>query len=111
MSGLVANLKATRPTGFRVDVDIEIRPGTTVALLGPNGAGKSTIVEVLAGLLAIEEGSVVLDDRTLDSPSDDHLVPPEDRKVGVVFQDYLLFPHMTVLENVAFGLRNKGSSK
>jgi molybdate transport system ATP-binding protein len=111
VSGLVADLRATRPTGFHVELQIEIQPGTTVALLGPNGAGKSTIVEVLAGLLAIDEGSVRLGGRVFDSPLDDVFVPPENRQVGVVFQDYLLFPNMTVLENVAFGLRAKTSSK
>jgi len=111
VSGLVVNIKATRPTGFVIDVDIEIPAGTTVALLGPNGAGKSTVVEVIAGLLPIDEGSVQFGDRLLDRPADDIFVPAEDRKTGVVFQDYLLFPHMTVLDNVAFGLQGRGSSK
>ena len=111
MSGLVANLKASRQGGFAVDVEIEIRPGETAALLGPNGAGKSTLVEVLSGLMAIDEGNIRLDDLLLDSPADGLFVPPEDRKIGVVFQDYLLFPHMTVLDNVSFGLRAKTESK
>lgn len=111
MSGLVADVKATRPTGFQVDLQIEIQPGTTVALLGPNGAGKSTVVEILAGLLAIDEGRIRLDNLVLDSPADDIFVAPEDRRLGVVFQDYLLFPTMTVLDNVAFGLRSKGRSR
>ena len=111
MSGLVAKLVASRASGFVVEVDIEIPPGATVALLGPNGAGKSTLVEVLAGLLPIVEGSIWLGDLVLDSPADDRFVPPADRKLGVVFQDYLLFPHMTALDNVSFGLRAKSETK
>jgi molybdate transport system ATP-binding protein len=111
MSGLVAKLVASRASGFVVEVDIEIPPGATVALLGPNGAGKSTLVEALAGLLPIVEGSIRLGGLVLDSPADDRFVPPEDRKLGVVFQDYLLFPHMTALDNVSFGLRAKSETK
>ena len=111
MSGLVAKLVASRASGFVVEVDIEIPSGATVALLGPNGAGKSTLVEVLAGLLPIVEGSIRLGDLVLDSPADDRFVPPADRKLGVVFQDYLLFPHMTALDNVSFGLRAKSETK
>jgi molybdate transport system ATP-binding protein len=75
--------------------------GRTLALLGPNGAGKSTAVAALAGLLPTT-GSVRLGGRDLTR------LPPERRRVGVVFQDYLLFPHLTVLENVAFGPRASG---
>ena len=86
-------------------------PAKRAALLGPNGAGKSTLVEVLSGLMAIDEGNIRLDDLLLDSPADGLFVPPEDRKIGVVFQDYLLFPYMTVLDNVSFGLRAKPELK
>jgi len=111
MSGLVAKLVASRPSGFEVEVEIAIPRGTTVALLGPNGAGKSTLVEVLAGLMAIDKGNIQLGDVVLDSPSDDLFVQPANRKVGVVFQDYLLFPHMTALGNVSFGLAAKTETK
>lgn len=107
MSGLVAHLSVARSEDFRLDVSLEIDPGTTAALLGPNGAGKSTAVAALAGLLAIDEGRVELDGVVLDDPAEGVFVPAEERQVGVVFQDYLLFPHMTVLENIAFGPRSR----
>ncbi len=76
-------------------------------MLGPNGAGKTTILGVLAGHHAIDSGSVTLDGRTLDEPPD-VFVPPEHRHMGIVHQDYLLFPHLTALDNVAFGPRVAG---
>jgi len=78
------------------------------ALLGPNGAGKTTILRALAGLVPLAEGRVVLDGRVLEDPARRLRVPPERRPVGMVFQDYLLFPHLSALENVAFGLRARG---
>lgn len=96
--------------GFELDAELVIKPGQTVSLLGPNGAGKSTMVAALAGLAAIDDGRVELDGRVLDDPADDVLVPPRERGMGVVFQGGLLFPNMTVLDNVAFGLRSRGSS-
>ena len=85
----------------RVELELAVAPGRTLALLGPNGAGKSSTLQALAGLVDYE-GTVRIDDRTLDG------VEPEHRRVGYVFQEYLLFPHLTVLENVAFGPRAQG---
>jgi molybdate transport system ATP-binding protein len=107
MSGLVAAFLVERG-GFRLEVALDVAPGETVALLGPNGAGKSTVVDTLAGLVAIDGGSIALDGRPLDDPATGAWVPAERRGIGVVFQGGLLFEHLTVLENVAFGLRSRG---
>ena len=98
----------SRGDSFRIHLNLSIPAGNTVALLGPNGAGKSTAVSAIAGLLPIDSGSISLSGITLDDPAANVLVPPEARRIGVVFQDYLLFPHMTVIDNVAFGLRSRG---
>jgi len=96
---------------LELDVEFDVAPGRVVGLLGPNGAGKTTLLRVLAGLLAPDEGRVVLDDVVLDDTSRGIHVPPEARPVGVVFQHYVLFPHLSALENVAFGLRSRGIPK
>ena len=90
---------------FRLDVDLSVKGGETVAVLGPNGSGKTTLFRCLAGLLPIDAGRIELDGEPLDDPNTDVFVRPEQRPVAVVFQDYLLFPNLTALENVAFGLR------
>ena len=96
---------------FAMDVELEAKPGEVVAILGPNGAGKSTLLRCLAGLLPIDAGSIVLDDAALDQPDADVFVPPERRPVAVVFQNYLLFHNLSALENVAFGLRARGTPR
>lgn len=106
--GLSATIGVRLSASFRVDVEVEAAPGSTVALLGPNGAGKSTVVAAVAGLLPLESGRIELDGRVLDDPGAATFVPPEERGIGVVFQDYLLFDHLTVAENVAFGPRSAG---
>ncbi|WIM96968.1 ABC transporter ATP-binding protein [Actinoplanes oblitus] len=87
---------------FQLDIAVSIGPGETVALLGPNGAGKTTALRALAGLTPLSGGHVRLDGRDLSA------TPPEHRRVGVVFQDYLLFPHLSARDNVAFGPRRQG---
>jgi len=94
-----------------LDVEIAIKPGEVLAIIGPNGSGKTTLLRALAGLIPIDRGRIAIDDRVLDDPDANLFVPAHDRPVGVVFQDYLLFAHLTVLENVAFGLRARGMSK
>jgi molybdate transport system ATP-binding protein len=96
---------------FRLDVDLTTKSGETVAVLGPNGSGKSTLFRCLAGLLPIDGGRIELDGEPLDDRASDVFVRPESRPVAVVFQDYLLFPNLTALENVAFGLRARGTAK
>ncbi len=96
---------------FQLDVELSASDGETIAVLGPNGAGKSTLFHCLDGLLPIDEGRITLDGVPLDAPATDTYVPPERRPVAVVFQDYLLFPNLTALENVAFGLRARGVAK
>ncbi|MGH9027514.1 MAG: sulfate/molybdate ABC transporter ATP-binding protein [Acidimicrobiia bacterium] len=91
-----------------LEVSLTLSSDETVVLLGPNGAGKTTALRTLAGLIALDAGWIVLDEETLDDPAGGVFVAAERRPVGVVFQDYLLFPHMSALENVAFGLRARG---
>ena len=92
-------------------VELRVMPGEVLAILGPNGAGKSTVIRALAGLVALDDGRITLDGEVLDDPAHGVFVPAEQRSIGVVFQDYLLFSHLSVLENVAFGLRASGSTK
>jgi molybdate transport system ATP-binding protein len=106
----------------RLSLDIRVRRGTftleahidvgaeTVAIVGPNGAGKSTVLRCVAGLTPPDTGRIVLGDRVLDDVERGIRTPVEQRNLGVVFQDYLLFPHRTALDNVAFGLRARGRS-
>jgi molybdate transport system ATP-binding protein len=101
---LDAHLRVERP-GFTLDIELTAADGEVVALLGPNGAGKSTALRALAGLRPLNGGHIVLDERRLDDPATRAFTPPEHRRIGVVFQDYLLFPHLSALENVAFGPR------
>jgi len=110
VSGLAAHVIATHG-GFQLDVDVEAAPGEVLGILGPNGAGKTTLLRVLSGLTPLSEGRVELSGRVLDDPTADVFVPPERRPVGVVFQDYLLFPHLSVLENVAFSARARSVPK
>ncbi len=96
---------------FELDIEIEAQNGEVVALVGPNGAGKTTALRCLAGLLPIDTGRIALDGAVLDDPVTDVFVSSEQRPVAVVFQEYLLFPNLTALENVAFGLRARGMGK
>ncbi len=89
-------------------VELTARAGETVAVLGPNGAGKTTLLRALAGLAVLSGGRVVLDDVVLDDLTEGVHVPTEQRSVGFVFQDNALFPHLSALDNVAFGLRLGG---
>jgi molybdate transport system ATP-binding protein len=95
--------------GFRLEVELDVERGETVALLGPNGAGKSTVLRAIAGLTPLARGRIGLDATAWDTA--DVFVPPADRSVGAVFQSYRLFEHLDARENVAFGLRARGVSR
>ena len=110
-----------------VELSLTVGPGETVAIMGPNGAGKSSVVQMLAGLLKPDSGRASLEGRTLFRLSPGHAtdqdtgngsgsgssawLPPHDRGVGVLAQEPLLFPHLTVLDNVAFGPRSRGARR
>ena len=96
---------------FELDVDLKVEPGEVVAVLGPNGAGKTSILRGLAGLLPLDVGRVALDGVVLEEPVASVFVPSERRPIGMVFQDYLLFPHLTAVDNIAFGLRSRGTPR
>jgi putative spermidine/putrescine transport system ATP-binding protein len=85
-------------------VDLEIEPGEFVTLLGPSGSGKTTLLNVVAGFVAPDAGDVLLDQRSVIG------MPPYKRGLGMVFQNYALFPHMTVFDNIAFPLRMRGTA-
>ena len=93
------------------NVSLEIRSGSFTTLLGSSGSGKTTLLRMIAGLETPGEGEIWLDDRCVFSSDGKINVPPEKRGLGFVFQDFALWPHMTVFENVAFGLRVRGEKK
>ncbi len=90
---------------FVLDVSLRVGDGEVLALVGPNGAGKTTALFAVAGLVPLERGRVALGSTVLEDCGASIWLPPEARAIGFVFQDARLFPHQTVLENVAFGLR------
>jgi molybdate transport system ATP-binding protein len=94
-----------------LDMELTIDEGEVVALLGPNGAGKTTLLRAVAGLVPFNSGRVTLDGKVLEDTATGLYVPTERRPIGFVFQDYLLFPHLSVLDNVGFGLRSRGMSR
>jgi molybdate transport system ATP-binding protein len=94
-----------------LDVDLRIGASETVAIVGPNGAGKSTLLAVIAGLLRIDRGTVALDGQILDGGPEVPFVLPEDRRCGVLFQELLLLPWLTARDNVAYGLRCRGTPR
>jgi len=90
---------------FPLEIGFDVRPAETLVIIGPSGCGKTTTLNIIAGLLAPDEGTIVLGDRVLCNTECGPCLPTEKRNVGYVFQDFALFPHMSVLENVAYGLR------
>lgn len=106
-SGLECTV-AVRLGRLDLDIALHVAPGELVALVGPNGAGKSTLMRAIAGLQPIDRGRIMLDGDVLDDPQAGRLVAPNQRLIGIVFQDRFLFDHMSVVENVAFGLRSRG---
>ncbi len=113
---------ATPSTGLTVEAEVRrgpftlgaslgAAPGEVVAVLGPNGSGKSTLLGALAGLVPLSAGSITLDGEVLDDTTDGRFVEAAHRPVGFVFQDYRLFPHLSVLDNVAFSPHVRGMSR
>lgn len=100
---------AARIADRDLDVRIEVAPGEVLAVLGPNGAGKSSLLQVIAGLIVPDEGHVRLGDRTLTETAKGIALPPHRRGISLLAQDPLLFPHLSVRDNVAFGPRSRGA--
>ena len=96
---------------FQLEADLSAAPGEVLGVLGPNGAGKTTLLRALSGLDALTSGSIRLGDLTLDDAATDTFVPAERRPVGLVFQNYRLFPHLDVRDNVAYAPRVQGAGR
>src|SRR5690554_204429 len=91
------------------DVSFSLEEGDIGCLLGPSGCGKTTLLRSIAGFEPVRRGSIEINNRLVSSPA--QLIPPEKRDVGMVFQDFALFPHLTVAENISFGIRKESSSE
>ncbi|MGO8752955.1 MAG: molybdenum ABC transporter ATP-binding protein [Thermoguttaceae bacterium] len=109
MSILSFRCRHTYPSGFRLDVAFEVHERFT-AIFGPSGSGKSSVLNMIAGFLRSQEGLIRLGDRVLLDTARGISLPPEKRHIGVVFQDSLLFPHLTVEGNLRFGQRRRNRS-
>ena len=108
--GLMVDAEVRRG-GFALTVSLAAAPGEVVGILGPNGAGKSTLLSALAGLTPVAAGRIVLAGQVIDDAGTGEFVEASGRPVGFVFQDYRLFPHLSVLDNVAFSPRARGLGK
>jgi molybdate transport system ATP-binding protein len=96
---------------FRLDVEFAIEAGEVLGLIGPNGAGKTTVLRALAGLTPLTAGHIRIAGETVDDTESGLFIEPEHRPIGYVFQNYRLFPNLTVRDNVAFGPRCRGVSR
>lgn len=97
----------TYPNGFKAihGVDLSVKDGEMIVLVGPSGCGKSTLLRMIAGLEAISSGQLVIDDKKVND------LEPGERDIAMVFQNYALYPHMSVFDNMAYGLKNRGTPK
>ena len=89
--------------------NLEVKSGELIALLGPSGCGKTTTLQLLTGFISPDKGKILVDDRVISSPA--QVLPPEKRNMSLIFQSYAIWPHLSVFENVAFGLKLKKISK
>ena len=96
---------------FERVLDFAVSDGEVLAITGPNGSGKSTVIHTIAGLIPMRSGQLIADDTIWDSSTTNTWVEPENRTCAVVFQDLRLFPHMSVISNVAYGLRARAMHK
>ena len=110
LMSLRADVRLTRGL-LDLDVELNAGPGQIVAILGPNGSGKTTLLHALAGLIRLQRGHVHVAGCLWDSPADKVWLTPEQRRTGLVLADHLLFPHLSVVDNVSFGPRSRGVSK
>lgn len=101
------NIQKTYPNGFKAihGVDVEVQDGEFLVLVGPSGCGKSTLLRMIAGLESVTDGSLSIGDRNVNK------LEPSERDIAMVFQNYALYPHMTVFNNMAYGLKIMGLSK
>lgn len=90
-------------------LSLSVQQGEIVCLLGASGCGKTTLLKAIAGLLPLSSGEMVLNQKVLDDG--EHWLPPEQRNIGLIFQDYALFPHLSVSENISFGLQDKSKAQ
>ncbi|MBE3074909.1 MAG: ATP-binding cassette domain-containing protein, partial [Actinobacteria bacterium] len=107
---LQADVRLTRGL-LHLGVELTVKPGQIVAVLGPNGSGKTTLLHTLAGLIRLQHGQIRVAGSVWDSPVENVWMAPEQRRTGLVVADHLLFPHLSVIDNVGFGPRSRGVPK
>lgn len=100
-------VRKTYPNGFKAihGVSMDVSDGELIVIVGPSGCGKSTLMRMVAGLEQVSEGEIQIDGRRVNE------LEPADRDIAMVFQNYALYPHMSVFDNMAYGLRNRGTAK
>ena len=107
---LQADVRLTRGL-LDLGIELSAQPGQIVAVLGPNGSGKTTLLLALAGLIRLQHGQIHVAGTLWDSPDDNVWMAPDQRRTGLVVADHLLFPHLSVIDNVGFGPRSRGVPK